>query len=123
MADESLKVNLDEEVTFEFLLGTGQWQTSLRLIYDAVISMDLNPPLPVMQQAYSYKYRDYDTSRNMGKLVKCLGRRRRRLEGQATRAAELLRTAERNSCTVLKAHSKDHLRLGNDFLESSCGGN
>ena len=47
-ADESLEVNLDEEVTFEFLLGYGQWQTDLRLTYDAVISMDLNrlnPPL------------------------------------------------------------------------------
>ncbi|CAK9046592.1 unnamed protein product [Durusdinium trenchii] len=41
-ADESLEVNLDEEVTFEFLLGYGQWQTDLRLTYDAVISMDLN---------------------------------------------------------------------------------
>ena len=58
-ADESLEVNLDEEVTFEFLLGTGPWQTSLRLTYDAVISMDLNPPMPVMQQAYSYRYQDY----------------------------------------------------------------
>ena len=58
-ADESLGVNLDEEVTFEFLLGTGLWQTSLRLTYDTVISMDLNPPSPVMRQAYSYKYHDY----------------------------------------------------------------
>ncbi|CAK9042551.1 unnamed protein product [Durusdinium trenchii] len=43
-ADESLEVNLDEEVTFDFLLGTGKWQTSLRLTYDAVMSMELNPP-------------------------------------------------------------------------------
>ncbi|CAK9009863.1 unnamed protein product [Durusdinium trenchii] len=32
-ADESLEVNLDEEVTFEFLWGYGQWQTGLRLTY------------------------------------------------------------------------------------------
>ena len=47
-ADESLEVNLDEEVTFEFLWGYGQWQTGLRLTYHTVISMDLNrlnPPL------------------------------------------------------------------------------
>ena len=70
-ADESLEVNLDEEITFEFLLGYGQWQTGLRLTYDAVISMEMNPPpaltsFAVMQQANSYKYRHFQKQGEVG---------------------------------------------------------
>ena len=69
-ADESLEVNLDEEITFEFLLGYGQWQTGLRLTYDAVISMELNPPPAptsfVMQQANSYKYQHFQKQGEVG---------------------------------------------------------